>query len=180
MKRCVFALMLVVWLSACHSWVPLGPLDDGLEAQSAMKFEAREELRLYQRDGRVVEGKLVELITDTVSVGSGPERVPTARPTWIEGGAGLLQRNAYRVDVAHLLVMDQGGESGCRRCSSPPDSASVPRRAPDLGETLRTAGASLPGRVPRERRQPVGFGWRSAKALSISAVIKVVARGQQG
>ena len=66
--------MLVVWLTACHSWVPLGPLDDGLEAQSAMKFDAREELRLYRRDGRVVEGKVVELTTDTVSVGSSPER----------------------------------------------------------------------------------------------------------
>ncbi len=74
MIRCILVLMLVVWLSACHSWVPLGPLDDGLEAQSAMKFDAREELRLYQRDGRVFEGKLIELTTDTVSVGSDPER----------------------------------------------------------------------------------------------------------
>lgn len=74
MLRCIPVLMLVAWLSACHSWVPLGPLDDGLEAQSAMKFDAREELRLYQRNGRVVEGKLVELTTDTVSVGSDPER----------------------------------------------------------------------------------------------------------
>jgi hypothetical protein len=72
--RCILALMFVVWLSACHSWVPLGPLDDGLEAQSAMKFDAREELRLYRRDGRVVEGKVIELTTDTVSVGSSPER----------------------------------------------------------------------------------------------------------
>jgi hypothetical protein len=66
--------MLVVWLSACHSWVPLGPLDDGLEAQSAMSAGEREKIRLYLRDGRVVEGKVVELATDTVSVGSDPER----------------------------------------------------------------------------------------------------------
>lgn len=74
MIRRILVLMLVVWLSACHSWVPLGPLDDGLEAQSAMSAGEREKIRLYLRNGRVVEGKVVELATDTVSVGSDPER----------------------------------------------------------------------------------------------------------
>jgi hypothetical protein len=35
-----------------------------------MQIDERERLRLYLRDGRVVEGQVVELGADTVSVGS--------------------------------------------------------------------------------------------------------------
>ena len=69
-KRATLLLSLAGWLSACHTWVPLAPLDQGLREQSAMQIDERERLRLYLRDGRVVEGQVVELGADTVSVGS--------------------------------------------------------------------------------------------------------------
>lgn len=81
LKRAYLLLTLGGWLSACHTWVPLGPLDQGLQEQSAMQIDERERLRLYLRNGRVVEGQVVELGTDTVSIGSDSDhylKVPLA------------------------------------------------------------------------------------------------------
>jgi hypothetical protein len=68
--------------AACQKWVPLEPLNLGLESQACMPLPDRDDVRLYVADGSVREGKLVALFADSIRVGTGPnswETVPIDR-----------------------------------------------------------------------------------------------------
>ena len=58
------------WITACHQWVPLDPLANGLEAQAALSAADRTELQLNMVDGTVKQGKLVEFAGDSITIGS--------------------------------------------------------------------------------------------------------------
>jgi hypothetical protein len=69
---CLPLLAAIIGTSACQKWVPLQPLNLGLEAQACRPLPDRDELRLDLSDGTVMEGKLVALSADSVTVGSDP------------------------------------------------------------------------------------------------------------
>jgi hypothetical protein len=59
--------------AACHTWVPLAPLNLGLESQACMPLPDRQDVRLYAVDGSVREGKLIEVFPDSIRLGTGPD-----------------------------------------------------------------------------------------------------------
>lgn len=59
--------------AACQKWVPLEPLNLGLESQACMPLPDRNDVRLHVSDGSVREGKLVEVFADSIRLGSGPD-----------------------------------------------------------------------------------------------------------
>lgn len=59
--------------TACQKWVPLQPLNLGLESQACMPLPDRQDVRLFATDGSVREGKLIELFPDSIRLGTGPD-----------------------------------------------------------------------------------------------------------
>ncbi len=67
-------LLMVTGVStACQKWVPLQPLNLGLESQACMPLPDRQDVRLYAADGSVREGKLIEVFPDSIRLGTGPD-----------------------------------------------------------------------------------------------------------
>jgi hypothetical protein len=68
--------------AACQKWVPLQPLNLGLESQACMPLPDRHDVRLHLSDGSVREGKLVAVFPDSIRLGTGPndwETLPVDR-----------------------------------------------------------------------------------------------------
>ena len=57
--------------AACQKWVPLAPLNLGLESQACMPLPDRQDVRLHLSDGTVREGKLIEVFPDSIRLGTG-------------------------------------------------------------------------------------------------------------
>ena len=59
--------------TACQKLVPLEPLNLGLESQACMPLPDRQDVRLHLSDESVREGKLIEVLPDSIRLGTGLE-----------------------------------------------------------------------------------------------------------